>query len=40
MQYEATLRSRVINKFGKREDVCVYSSVIDSDIIKNENKTY
>ena len=38
MQYEATLRSRVINKFGKREDVCVYSSVIDSDIIKNENK--
>lgn len=27
MEYEATLKSRVINKFGNRENVCVYSSI-------------
>lgn len=27
MEYEATLKSRVINNDGKREDVCIYSSV-------------
>ena len=29
MEYEATLKSRVINNDGKREDVCVYSSVVE-----------
>ena len=28
MKYEATLKSRVVNKKGKREDVKVYSSII------------
>ena len=27
MEYEATLKSRVVNNDGNREDVCVYSSV-------------
>ena len=27
MQFEGTLKSRVINKLGEREDVCIYSSV-------------
>lgn len=27
MVYEGTLKSRVIDKLGKREDVCIYSSV-------------
>lgn len=29
MRYEGTLKSRVVNKFGNRENVCVYSSVKD-----------
>lgn len=28
MEYEGILKSRVINKNGEREDVCIYSSVI------------
>lgn len=32
MEYEGTLKSRVINKLGNREDVCIYSSVKDNKI--------
>jgi hypothetical protein len=28
LEYEGLLKSRVINKNGEREDVCIYSSVI------------
>ncbi len=31
MTYECTLKSRVINKNGERENVCVYSSIISSE---------
>ena len=32
MKYEATLKSRVVNKDGKREDVLVYSSIIEDEV--------
>ena len=32
MKYEATLKSRVVNKGGKREDVLVYSSIREDKV--------